>query len=137
MTPVSITATPAYFDATEGDRAFAHRFYLGAGNCIQSATLQIKIKALLRGSTNDTMGIRVPGGSSWSRAISAIAPTGTWSPPKVKTVVFDLGAMPSGGGSTNLIPALQTTRILDISVQDDTSVDYIQLIVVFCECVGS
>ena len=137
VTPVSITATPAYFDATEGDRAFAHRFYLGAGNCIQSATLQIKIKALLRGSTNDTMGIRVPGGSSWSRAISAIAPTGTWSPPKVKTVVFDLGAMPSGGGSTNLIPALQTTRILDISVQDDTSVDYIQLIVVFCECVGS
>jgi len=133
VTPVSITATPAYFDATKGDRAFAHRFYLPAGNWIQSATLEIKIKALPGGSTNDTMGIRVPGSSSWAKPISAIAPTGTWTPPKVKTVLFNLGAMPSGGGSTNLIPALNTLRKLDISIQDDTSVDYIKLIVVFCE----
>ncbi len=134
VTPVSITATPAYFDATKGDRAFAHRFYLGAGNCIQSATLAIKIKALPGGSKNDTMGIKA-GGSSWSRSIKDIAPTGTWTPPKVKTVLFNLGAMPSGGGSTNLIPALNSTRVLDIKFQDDTSVDYIKLIVVFCECV--
>jgi uncharacterized protein (DUF2141 family) len=135
VTPVSITATPAYFDATKGDRAFAHRFYLGAGNCIQSATLEIRIKALPGGSTNDTMGIKVPGGSAWAKAISAISPTGTWSPPKVKTVLFNLGAMPSGGGSTNLIPALDSLRVLDINIQDDTSVDYIKLIVVFCPCV--
>jgi hypothetical protein len=135
VTPVSITATPAYFDATKGDRAFAHRFYLGAGNCIQSATLEIRIKALPGGSTNDTMGIKVPGGSSWAKAVSAISPTGTWSPPKVKTVLFNLGAMPSGGGSTNLIPALDSLRVLDINIQDDTSVDYIRLIVVFCPCV--
>ena len=51
----------------------------------------------------------------------------------MKTVLFNLGAMPSGGGSTNLIPALNTLRKLDISIQDDTSVDYIKLIVVFCE----
>ena len=133
VTPVSITATPAYFDATKGDRAFAHRFYLGAGNWIQSATLEIRIKALPGGSTNDTMGVNVPGSSSWAKSISAISPTGTWTPPKVKTVLFNLGAMPSGGGSTNLIPALNTFRTLDISIQDDTSVDYIKLIVVFCE----
>jgi hypothetical protein len=134
-TPVSLTAPPAYFDATGGDRAFAHRFYLGAGNCIQSATLELRIKALPGGSTNDTMGIRVPGSSAWAKAVSAIAPTGTWTPPKQKTITFNLGAMPSGGGATNLIPALNTIRVLDITIQDDTSVDYIALTVVFCECV--
>jgi uncharacterized protein (DUF2141 family) len=135
VTPVSITAPPAYFDATTGDRPFAHRFYLGAGNCIQSATLEIRIKALFGGSTNDTMGIKVPGSSAWAKSISAISPTGTWAPPKLKTIVFNLGAMPSGGGSTNLIPALNSTRVLDVNIQDDTSVDYIKLVVVFCECV--
>ena len=45
--------------------------------------------------------------------------------------------MPSGGGSTNLIPALNSTRVLDINIQDDTSVDYIKLIAVFCECVNN
>ena len=135
VTPPVITATPAYFDATQGNRAFAHRFYLGTGNCIQSATLEIRIKALPGGSTNDTLGIKVPGSSSWGKPIFAIAPTGTWTPPKVKTVLFNLGAMPSGGGSTNLIAALNSIRVLDINIQDDTSVDYIKLVVVFCECV--
>jgi hypothetical protein len=135
VTPVSITATPAYFDATQNDHAFAHRFNLGAGNCIQSVTLEIKLKALESDATNDTMSIKVPGSPSWGKPIHAISPTGTWTSPKVKTVLFDLGAMPSGGGSTNLIPALDSTRVLDISMQDDTSVDYIKLIVVFCECV--
>jgi uncharacterized protein (DUF2141 family) len=136
VTPVSITATPAYFDATKANRLFNHRFYLGAGNCIASATLLIKIKALGY-ATNDTMGIKVPGGAAWGKPISAISPTGTWTSPNVKTVLFDLGAMPSGGGSTNLIPALDWTRVLDIGIQDDTSVDYIKLIVVFCECVNN
>jgi len=133
VTPVSITATPAYFDTTQANHAFAHRFNLGAGNCIQSATLEIKLKAL-GDAANDTMSIKVPGSPSWGKPIHAISPTGTWTSPKVKTVLFDLGAMPSGGGSTNLIPALDSTRVLDISMQDDTSVDYIKLIVVFCEC---
>lgn len=133
VTPVSITATPAYFDTTQANRAFAHRFNLGAGNCIQSATLEIKLKAL-GDAANDTMSIKVPGSPSWGKPIHAISPTGTWTSPKVKTVLFDLGAMPPGGGSTNLIAALNSTRVLDISLQDDTSVDYIKLIVVFCEC---
>lgn len=45
--------------------------------------------------------------------------------------------MPSGGGATNLIPALNAIRILDINIQDDTSVDYIKLVVVFCECANT
>jgi len=135
VTPVSITATPAYFDATKAGLPFAHRFYLGQGNCIASATLEIKIKALSRTSTNDTLRIRVPGGGAWAKPISAISPTGTWAPPTVKTVLFNLGAMPSGGGTANLIPTLNSIRTLDVNIQDDTSVDYIKLVVVFCECV--
>ena len=49
------------------------------------------------------------------------------------TLPFNLGAMPSGGGSTNLLPALNSSRVLDINIQDDTSVDYIKLVVGFCE----
>lgn len=137
VTPVVITATPAYFDATKSNLAFAHRFVLGTGNCIQSATLTMKIKALTAdsGSFNDTMSIKVPGSSaSWGKPISAIAPAGPWTPTTVKTIAFNLGAMPTGGGSTNLIPALNARRTLDISIQDDTKVDYIKVVVVFCEC---
>lgn len=145
VTPVTPALTPpiaAYFDATTSNVRFGHRFYLGAGNCIESATLQIKIKALQlppSGSNNDTLTIKVPGGPSWTKSIGTLLTlplgpplTTPWAPPKVKTLLFNLGVMPSA--PTDLIPALNSIRMLDIIIQDDTKVDYIKLIVVFCEC---
>lgn len=140
VTPVVITAAPAYFDATKSNLAFAHRFNLGSGNCIESARLTMKIRTLAAdaGSANDTMSVKVPGSTgSWARPVSTVAPAGPWTPTKTKTVTFNLGAMPSGGGSTTLIAALNTRRMLDINIQDDTKVDYIRLVVVFCECAGN
>ena len=134
VTPPVITATPAYFDATKGNLPFAHRIYLGTGNCIQSATLTMRIRAIKGASANDTMTIRVPGSTSWSKPISAVVPAGVWLFPTAKTVVFNLQSMPPGGGTTNLITKLDTFRMLDITIADNTSVDYIKLVVVFCEC---
>lgn len=138
VTPVSATAAPAFFDATRGDRVLAQRFRLGTANCFRSATLRIRMKALPGDSTNDTLRVRVPGASSWARRIAAISQAGPWAyaPTRatVKTVVLDLGAMPSGGGSTSLLPALNRIHVLDVIVKDDTSVDYIKLVVTFEGC---
>lgn len=138
VTPVSLTATPAYFDATRGNRVLAQRFRLGTANCVQSATLRIRLKALPGGSSDDTIAVRVPGGSSWAKRVATVSPAGPWvysaSQAATKTVVLDLGAMPSSAGSTSLLAALNTKHVLDVIVQDDTSVDYIRLIVTFGTC---
>jgi len=56
-----------------------------------------------------------------------------WNPGKPgKTYTWNMGAMPLG--SANLLSALNTRRVLDVYVQDDTSVDYITLTVTFCPC---
>ena len=134
VTPVSITASPRYFDGTKVDTTVAHRFTLGKGNCISSASLSMQLKALGSDSSNDTLSVKVSGSSSWSRRIGGLAP-GFWRPPNRGTVSINLGSMPVGTGSHNLLPALNTIRVLDVTIQDDTSVDYLWLTVMYCECV--
>jgi hypothetical protein len=138
VTPVSVTATPAFFDATRGNRVLAQRFRLGTANCVQAATLRARMKPLPGDATNDTLTVRVPGGSSWAKRMAAVSPTGPWAYSSLrataKTVVLDLGGLPSSGGSTSLVAALNAKHLLDVIVQDDTGVDYIRLVVTFRAC---
>jgi hypothetical protein len=48
------------------------------------------------------------------------------------TFTFDLSNMPGNG--MNLLADLQANRFLDVVVADDTSVDYMDLLVEFCQC---
>lgn len=83
-------------------------------------------------SSNDTVGIRVPGGAGTSWEFSNLPGGAT------RTLTFDLSALPggqTGGQSTSsIMSSLNAIRRLEVSVQDDTSVDYIELKLEFCEC---
>ena len=72
VTPVSASSTLAYFDATKGNRVLAQRFRLGTANCVRSATVRIRLRALPGGSTNDILRLRVPGGASWTKRIEGL-----------------------------------------------------------------
>jgi uncharacterized repeat protein (TIGR01451 family) len=128
------------FDGKTPGKSFTHRFTLPAGSCIESATYEIRMKPLRgKGSDpkNDTIQLRVPGGVTWLPKIDDLsldqAPAYHWAVGKpAKTFVWNLASTPIN--MANLLPGLDTNRILDTWVQSDTSVDYIQLTVTFCAC---
>jgi uncharacterized repeat protein (TIGR01451 family) len=127
------------FDWTAINRRFSHRISLPIGNCIQSATYEIRVKPLKDKPKDDTITLKIPGtgGTTWTKSLNALSVAATPSYPWVtgkpaRTYTWNLGSMPLGGA--NLVASLNTLRVLDTYVQDDTSVDYIRLTVVFCEC---
>lgn len=134
-------AQQAYFDETAIDKRFDHRIGLPAGNCIREATLEIRVKPLPSTlSINDTLTLKA-GPGYWSAYFGTFtSPAGllpnewrTGNYGSGQTFALDLANLPGGG---NLLPALNSTRYLDIGIQDDTSVDYLKLTVRFCECEG-
>jgi uncharacterized repeat protein (TIGR01451 family) len=137
--PAPPTTTQLYFDGTDVNRQFSDRLVLPTGNCISAATFSIRMKPLKDVPKNDTIVLKIPGtgGTTWSKSINPLSTTSSPSYPWItgkaaKTFTWNLGAMPLGGA--NLLPALNTLRVLDVYVQDDTSVDYITLTVTFCPC---
>lgn len=138
------------FDQTQKDKAFAHRFKKNPKRCIQicDAKLKVGVKPLGAGSTNDRIYLYSPYSASppfmrrWATNLgSGSGPslvTNPWNTSNYgggTTFIFNLGALPTPvNGTTNLIPALNTSYILDLVVQDDTSVDYATLRVWYCEC---
>ncbi|MCX7750741.1 MAG: DUF11 domain-containing protein, partial [Candidatus Bipolaricaulota bacterium] len=125
------------FDATTGEQWFGHRFALPQGCTITGATLEIRVKPLGGDSSNDSLVLRV-GGTEW---IARFGPPGvvtlqgtSWTTTNFSqghTFTLNLGALPGGG---SLLGALNAQRILDVIVQDDTSVDYVKLTVRLCSC---
>jgi hypothetical protein len=137
--PAPPTTTQLYFDGTEVNRLFSDRMALPTGNCISSATFEIRLRPLKDVPGNDSIVLKIPGtgGTTWSKSINSLslatAPTYAWNPGKpAKTYTWNMGAMPLGGA--NMLTSLNALRVLDVYVQDDTSVDYIKLTVVFCPC---
>jgi len=48
---------------------------------------------------------------------------------------LDLSALPNGNGSTtNLLAVLRSEHSLDILVQANTAIDYLQLTIESCQC---
>ena len=121
------------------NRLFSDRTTLPTGNCISSAVFEIRMRPLRDVPGNDSIVLKIPGvgGTTWSKSINSLslatAPAYPWNPGKpAKTYTWNMGAMPLGGA--NMLTALNALRVLDVYVQDDTSVDYISLTVVFCPC---
>lgn len=124
------------FDGAATDQWFGHRFSLPQGCTVTGVKLEIRVKPLGAGSDNDSLVLRI-GGTQW---LVRFGPPGTalqtlpWNTtnfPTGQTFTLDLGSLPGGG---SLLSDLNNFRLLDVMVQDDTSVDYVTLVLEICNC---
>ncbi len=143
--------TPASFDQTSIDRLFGQSFTLPQGQCLAAAKVLLRARPISGnpspGSRNDVLrlGFVSPAGqftgSPWT-AYFGSGNTGSptlmpqqWIPGNYPSpgasFVLDVGALPGG---TSLLPALDTQRFLDVYEQDDSSVDYVDLVYRLCNC---
>jgi len=143
MQAISGGANP-FFDSDLFNRCFGHSFdACWTQDCpIISAHLCLKVKALPIGfSDNDVLALgdwsAGPGPSTWSIDMEDLYAYATGNPPTytpgtVIEVCLDLANLPvTGNGPSNLLPYLQDKK-LDVLIQDDTNVDYLELIVELC-----
>ena len=119
------------FDDVTFDRLFGHTFSgLPAG--IVRAELVIRMKPSSFGSSNDALSLGLSSGSSFafSSSIASLPGAGgTWNSNPTTTFSLELGSLPSGG---NILGKLASDRFLDVLVQDDTAVDWMELQVWTC-----
>ena len=123
------------FDFQGGNRWFGHRFILPQSCQIAGAILIIRVKPLWGDATNDGVILRI-GADKWMAQFGPPAgvylQSSSWTPanfPDGHTFTLDLANLPGGG---NLLAPLNAQRLLDVIVQDDTSVDFVKLIVKLC-----
>ncbi|MEM7539229.1 MAG: SdrD B-like domain-containing protein, partial [Chloroflexota bacterium] len=128
------------FDVTILNRFFLHTFGTSStdtclsGDCvITNAKFVTQLKAGPSSLvSNDTIGFMQNGTIIWSARISSLVAGGSWNPGDMATVSLDLANLPPNAlGVTNILAALQDGD-LDVFVQDDTAVDYIELHVEKC-----
>lgn len=95
------------------------------------ARLKIRMQAFRSLSNNDDITIFSGGLLLWAKPIiTLLEANGTWKANQTATFIIDLGALPGGGNVLN-----QLTGSLDVTVQDDTRIDYMQL-TVRTDCCG-
>ncbi|HSP99685.1 MAG TPA: LamG-like jellyroll fold domain-containing protein, partial [Candidatus Dormibacteraeota bacterium] len=145
--------TPANFDQTAIDKIFGQTFTLPQGKCLAAAKLLLRIRPIASsispGSRNDVLrlGFVNPAGQFAGPLWTAYFGTGTantglplllgqqWTasnyPSPGVSFVLNLASLPGG---TNLLPALAAQRFLDVYEQDDSSVDYVDLVYRLCDC---
>ncbi|MFN8643007.1 MAG: LamG-like jellyroll fold domain-containing protein [Candidatus Binatia bacterium] len=143
---------PTTFDSTAIDRYVGQSFTLPATPCLASARLLLRARPLAANPTpasrNDvvTLGHVSAGGqfagARWTAYFGSVSPSTLplllpqpWAPASYPSpgvaFVFDLATLPGG---PSLLPDLDANRALDLLVQDDTSVDYANLLVTLCTC---
>lgn len=132
-----------FFDETAPNKVLWHRFTLPQGNCIRAAKLVIWAKPLADQPANDRVYL-YSGGGSWVANFGSGSgnpgpsllpnPWDGASYPGGQTFGLDLASLPGG---TSLLADLDASRTLDVAVQDDTSVDAMELTVTFCACQGA
>lgn len=133
----------APFDYPSPNRRFGHTFTNLPCNVI-SATLVMQLKSTSSLASNDTMAIGATGGSpafAWSRKVADVV-SGPWnSSGLTTTLTLDLTALPLvGGGTTDILSTINAAHELDITFQDDTTVDYLELRITSCvlsDCNGN
>jgi hypothetical protein len=130
----------ARFDTTANNHGFGHTFTRCGDwdpTCwIVGAKLNMHLKATGDVPSTDYLALgdfKAGGiGSIWGIYLRKLASGGSWTLGNEMTVSLDLGALPAGGnGPSNIIAALQDGD-LDVYIQDDTEVDYLELIVTIC-----
>lgn len=135
-----LNAYPAFawgsFDETAQNKHVGQSFTgLPAG--IVAAELEIRMKPLDGLSNNDSvnLGLKTSPANTfaWGRQMATLPGGAGWLTNPATTFIFDLSALPNlSGPATNLLPKLIADGLLDVLVQDDTSVDYMCLRVWTC-----
>lgn len=142
---------PANFDDGTIDRALAHRFTLPQAMCLAGGKVIVRARPISGnpspGSRNDILRFGFANsagqftGPNWG-AYFGTGNTGLpillnkqWIPSNYPvpgvSFVFDLAVLPGGG---NLVPQLDAGRFLDVYLQDDSSIDHIDLVHRLCNC---
>lgn len=100
---------------------------------IASGTLTIHLRGGPLGATTDGLALQfhTQPGFRWSATLNFLdawsGGDGTWNGGEDLLLHLDLTALPlQGGGTFNLVPFINADQRLDIYVQDDTAVDYIE-----------
>lgn len=133
----------AFFDTTASDRRFIHTFS-NIPNCICSATLTIKMQANSSLATNDGIALQyngtgVGGTFTWGSAVQNLpGVSGLWTTGNTATVTLDLCNLRNADGTfTNLVDSIKATGHLDVTFQDDTTIDSMTLTVRACPPQGN
>lgn len=160
--------TPMPFDMDTGDEArrynnnypypfdwiFGYTFHLDPRPVpIADAKLSIKLKGTSGLATTDSLNLIYTGdgtffGSEFWIKMNKLEPfglgsngNGKWEKDETAVFTLYLSNLPrGGGGNLNLIPLLNKRGYLDVIIDDDTAVDWIELTVVECavsNCSGS
>ena len=122
------------FDIFTDNKCFGHTFTdcFKKGPCdLKKAVLHMCLKAANVPLTyTDSMMLGVNGSPLWSISLPTLN-GGTWNQGETMCKSFDLAFLPGGG---NILGAVEGVGHLDVAVQDDTAVDYLQLNLYYDEC---
>jgi len=123
------------FDLPYVDTCFGHTF-TDLPSCVIGAQMTIGLRANSGGVFNDAINLDLGGPVDfrWGSAIANLPGAGgKWIPGQTLVVTLDLADLPPNNqGVTNILIGLEDGE-LDVYVQDDTSVDFITLELIFCE----
>ena len=143
-----VTGLPQPFDHPGANYHFGHTFRIRETGCVTEARLAIRLRPSRTQSLPDDDGLNVgfvsPQGvfSSWAAWIGKGGNGGTpnalqqvaWTASSpATTFTLDLGSLPASGGGT-VLALLDSKRVLDVYVQDDSSVDFVRLTYRVCPC---
>lgn len=130
-------ATFKNFDDPKADRFLGHTF-AGLPANIVKAELEVRMRPERIDSFNDAINLGFRPGSPgvvWGIQMKDLPQNASrnWNSNPAQTFTLDLANLPpSGSRPTNLIDTLAANRYLDVTIQDDTTVDYIQLRIWTC-----
>lgn len=100
-----------------------------------SATLTIHFRAGSTQPSTDGFALQFQDATTsfgWSTSLNSIDAAfggdGTWNPGEDIAITLNLKALPLGSGTYNLVPLINADGYLDVYVQDDTGIDYIELV---------
>ena len=132
------SAIQPLFDLPNVNTCFGHTL-TDLPSCVIGASVTIGLRGDSGGVFNDVLALEFlgPGGPpyfAWGLPIANLPGTGgKWMPGQTVVVTLDLADLPpDGNGVTNILIGLEDGD-LDVFVQDDTSVDFITLDLIFCE----
>ena len=122
------------FDTFTDNRCFGHTFSdcFVKGPCpLRRAKLEICLKAANVPLTHtDSMMLGVNGNGLWGQSLVTLN-GGSWNPGQTMCHTFDLDNLPGGVSILNMIDSVGH---LDVAVQDDTAVDFVNLFLQYDDC---
>jgi hypothetical protein len=124
------------FDTLHGDQVWAHTFpnltprtgYVACGGTLELRTYTNDPGDAIGMPFLDAAGTQISSDRFFFAYLSAVGSTLGQS----KTYSLDLTRMPGGNGPMNVLPQLEERGQLDVYIQDDSGVDFVNLTVKYC-----